>query len=803
MRPLTRTPLALTLALLLPAASLAGAATAPAHAVSEDLVISEAYGGGGNSGAPLRNDFVELFNRGDHAVDLTGWTLEYRSATGSSAQVTKLSGSVAPGARFLVQQAAGSNTSAAPLPTPDATGTVPMSSSGAKLQLVGPDGSVVDLLGWGGANAAEGLPAGATSNTTSVARTQPCHDTDSNAADFTTGAPTPENSTEAPVDCSAVPDPDPDPEPGDVTIAEIQGTAHRSPLEGQGVRGVPGVVTTTDRNGFWMQSTTPDEDDATSEGVYVYTRGKTRVAVGDAVLVDGLVAEYRPGGSGGHDNLTTTQLTNPTVTVTGTSEVPAPVVLGEDVQVPAQTVESGDPGSVEYAGVPFLPQVDAIDAYEALEGMRVGVRDAQAVGPTASFDEVPVVPADAGAQRSVFGGVVYGGYDQPNARRVQLAGDLLGSEGLPQVDTGARFDGLTAGVLDYSYANFKLKVTELGSVQASPFSRDVAAPNRKDALEVATFNVENLDPTDDAAKFDGLARQLVDHLGAPDIVALEEVQDDNGVQNDGTVDSSTTTDQLIAAIEAAGGPRYEARWVNPEDGQDGGQPGGNIRNVMLHRTDVDGLRFVHRPGGDATTATTVESRGRWAALSASPGRINPLSSAWENSRKPVVAEYSFQGRPVFVIGVHFSSKGGDDPIFGRWQQPVRSSETQRMEQAREVRGFVDSLLAKDAQANVIVAGDVNDFEFSPVADTLVGSGATALRDLPRELHPADRYTYTYQGNSQVLDHLLLSPGMTTAFQGKRPVTAYRHDVVHVNADFHDQLSDHDPQVVSVDRRALR
>ena len=434
--------------------------------------------------------------------------------------------------------------------------------------------------------------------------------------------------------------------------------------------------------------------------------------------------------------------------------------------------------------------------------MQVGLRDARVVGPTASFGEIPVVPATAGAHASLAGGVVYGGYDQPNAMRVHLDDALIGPDALPQVDTGARFSGLTQGVLDYSYANFKLQVTELGQVVDSTFDREVTLPNRRDAVDVATFNVENLSPTDDSGKFAGLADQLVENLNSPDIVALEEIQDNNGSQNDGTVDSGTTVAKLVDAIEEAGGPRYEATWINPENGADGGQPGGNIRNVFLHRTDVPGLRFVQRAGGDATTATTVQERGRWARLSVSPGRINPMSTAWENSRKPLVAEYSYRGRPLFVIGVHFASKGGDDPLFGRWQQPERSSEVQRLAQAREVRGFVDSLLAKDAAANVIVAGDVNDFEFSPVTDTLVGSGDTALRDLPRELAPQDRYTYNYQGNSQVLDHILLSRNLTESAHPFRGAP-YEHDVVHVNADFHDQLSDHDPQVVSIPWRTLR
>ena len=122
-------------------------------------------------------------------------------------------------------------------------------------------------------------------------------DTDDNAADFAVGAPTPVNSRgQGP----GTPDPDPEPEPGDKRIRDIQGTTRVSPLLGQKVSGVPGVVTATratgDR-GFWIQDTAPDTDPRTSEGVFVYTAGLApTVEPGDAVLVSGTVAEYRPGG---------------------------------------------------------------------------------------------------------------------------------------------------------------------------------------------------------------------------------------------------------------------------------------------------------------------------------------------------------------------------------------------------------------------------------------------------------------------------------------------------------------------------
>ena len=158
--------------------------------------------------------------------------------------------------------------------------------------------------------------------------------------------------------------------------------------------------------------------------------------------------------------------------------------------------------------------------------------------------------------------------------------------------------------------------------------------------------------------------------------------------------------------------------IRDRDGTDGGQPGGNIRQVFLYRLDRD-LEFVDRPGGDATTAVEVTGTGRSTALSVSPGRIAPTSEAWSASRKPLVGEFRFRGETVFVVAVHFSSKGGDDPLFGRWQSPVRFTEEQRHLQAAAVRDFADALLSADPQAKLVVAGDVNDFEFSTTTDLLL------------------------------------------------------------------------------------
>ena len=774
---------------------------APASAASSSVLLNEVYGGGGNSGATWRNDFVELFNHGDAAVDLTGWQVQYWSAGAAAgakpAGTTPLTGSITPGGHFLIQEAAGANASATALPEPDATGTISLSGTGGQVAILDASGAVVDRLGWGGAVVAEGSPAAATTNTSSSTRNNTCVDTDDNAADFASVAPTPQNSATPHEDCVAPP---PVARP---TIAEIQGTSHLSPLVNKPVAGVPGIVTVLGPQGFWMQSATPDADPGTSEGIYVFTRTAPTVAVGDSVTVGGTVSEFRPGGASGNDNTTTTEIVSPTVkTIASGASLPAPVILGVDRVAPQQTVEAGNPLNVEYAQAIYRPDTDAIDFYESLEGMRVGVRDAQVVGPSASFGEIPVVPGTAvSATRSVHGGVVYGGYDQPNTARVQLDDALLPAGSMPTADVGDTIPGQTVGVVDYSFSNYKLELTSAPKLASGGLKREVTERQGHNQLAVATFNVENLDPGDPQTKFDRLAGQVVTNLQSPDILALEEIQDDSGATNDGTVDSSKTVAMLTAAIRAAGGPAYDARWINPADGADGGEPGGNIRQVFLFRPDR-GVAFVDRPGGTATSSTGVSTQGHQVHLTASPGRINPTSSAWASSRKPLVGEFTFRGATVFAIANHFASKGGDDPLFGRWQQPVRASEVQRDRQADEVRAFLDTLLDADASAKVVVLGDLNDFEFSPTVDTLVGAQQAPARrmvDLPRTLPASQRYSYVYEGNSQVLDHILVSPALTTAPHGpKRP--AYEYDIVHTNAEFHDQDSDHDPQVV---RLAIR
>ncbi len=579
-----------------------------------------------------------------------------------------------------------------------------------------------------------------------------------------------------------------------VQIDQIQGARHRSPLVGQVVE-TEGIVTVKRTSSFWMQDPTPDGDSATSEGLLVFGSTATAaVAVGDSIRIRGTVTEFRPGGSAS-TNLTTTELTSPTVTAVLSSgnPLPAAMVIGAGGRVPPTTVIEDDAtGDVETSGV-FDPATDGIDFYESLEGMLVQLNSAVAVGPTSAFGEIPLL-GDNGASagvRTARGGIVIRPNDF-NPERL-LTDDLLVTPA-PVVKVGDHFTTPVVGVLDYSFGTFKLNVTTALTPVDGGLAREVTAAPTDHEIAVGTYNVENLDPGDGPA-FARHAEIIVNNLRSPDLLAIEEIQDNTGVTNDGVVDASVTWNMLIQAIQAAGGPLYQYRQIDPLNNADGGVPGGNIRVGFLFRTDRE-LEFIDRPGGDATTPVQVVSTPSGPQLSISPGRVDPQNTAWstpEGVRKPLAGEFRARGRKLFVIANHWKSKSGDQPLLGHFQPPVRSTEPQRNAEALVVRNFVNEILAFDPQANVIVLGDLNDFEFSDALTNLRGSGDLMLHPLIETLPQNERYSYVFEGNSQTLDHILLSDNLFTHF-------SFVYDVVHVNSEFPDQASDHEPQVARLDLR---
>ncbi|MYU03382.1 endonuclease/exonuclease/phosphatase [Streptomyces sp. SID8366] len=569
-----------------------------------------------------------------------------------------------------------------------------------------------------------------------------------------------------------------------VRIHDIQGTTRLSPYAGQKVTDVPGIVTATrtygSSKGFWLQDATPDDDPATSEGIFVFTGSAPKAAVGDSVTVTGTVSEYVPGGAASGEQ-SVTEITKPTVTTVSTGNaVPAPVVI-DARSVPSRYTPQGDTangGSIN--SLPLQPKKYALDYYESLEGMNVQVKNARVVTATDPYSElwVTVKPHEHHDRR---GGTVYGSYDSQNTGRLQIQ-SLGATADFPKANVGDTLTGTTTGPLDFNqYGGYTLVAGQLGTLKSGGLQRETTKKQTGRQLAVATYNVENLDPSDKT--FDQHAAAIVNNLQSPDIVSLEEIQDNNGVTDDGTVDASVTVNKLIDAIVAAGGPKYDWRSINPVNDQDGGQPGGNIRQVFLFNPER--VSFVDRAGGDSTTAVGVVKEHGEAQLTASPGRIDPADVAWKDSRKPLVGQFVFQGKTVFVIANHLISKGGDQSLTAQYQPVTRSSETQRHAQAQEVNAFVKDILKVQRNANVLALGDMNDFEFSGTAKILEGDGElwSAIKSLPR----SERYTYDYQGNSQVLDQILISPAVRR--------DSFQYDSVHINSEFNDQISDHDPQVL--------
>lgn len=766
---------------------------APAHALSTDVVISAVYGGGGNSGAAFKNDFIELANLTASPISVEGWTVQYASAAGAVFQTTALSGSIPANGRYLIREAAGAG-GTLDLPTPDASGSVPMSATSGVVALVTSNiplvgcgiscataPNVKDLVGYGATANVETLAAPGLTNTTADARGGALADTDNNSVDFTSGVPRATNSAGVTVTAADAPGPT-DPTPGTTRIHDIQGAGRISPIVGQSVTNVPGIVTavraTGSSRGYWMQDPSADADPLTSEGVFVFTGSTTpAVTVGDSVLATGRVTEFRP--VAGAQALT--ELGGPvnTVKLTSGNALPAPI----PVSFPDAFTKTG---SLE--AQPLEPGSYVLDWLEVHEGMRVTVaQDTRLVSPVdTEFGElwVTLKPAQNPTPR---GGSAYVSYDDPNSGRLLLQA----LDGAPAANVGSTLAGGSVGVVDYqSFGGYVIQTTTLGAItQGGLRPQKVTPPKKAGDLSIVTYNVENLTVADPDAKYARLAQAVVVNLGKPDILALEEIQDNNGTVADGVVAADQTVAKFIAAITAAGGPTYAWRSIDPVDGADGGAPGGNIRQVFLFNPAR--TTFVDRPGGTATTAVTVlkvRPTTNQIMLSASPGRINPTSSAWNASRKPLVGEFLYDGdKQLFVVANHFNSKGGDYPLSAAVQPPNRTSEGQRVSQATEVRNFVADLAAKSGNtARVVVLGDLNDYQFSPTLATLTDNGAL-LKPLINDLPVNERYSYVFDGNSQALDHILLSP----------TIKGYAYGVVHINAEFSDQASDHDPQILRI------
>ncbi len=576
-------------------------------------------------------------------------------------------------------------------------------------------------------------------------------------------------------------------------IHDIQGAGHTSPFNNQVVEGIEGVVTYsfTLSGSTYYHIQTPDElvdnDPKTSEAIILYSgRNAWPIQVGDLVSVTGKVSEYAIDGYDDRQqtDMKVTQINvrddqggKVTVLKRGVA-LPQPIIIDE-TNLPTAYIDS------DFLTI-FNPEVDAIDFWESVEGMRVQVGNVKATAPQEHGDLVTVL--ESAATNTLHGGVLLEQNNQ-NANRIQFRLEPNGLARDFEVATGDTFKGPITGVVGYSYQNYKIYVS-LNDMKGA-YTKGTATPEKttivkaEDQLTIASYNLENFSnntkttTTDKAKK---LARALAIDMQNPDIIGVTEVQDNNG-PDAGDSKAAASYERLIQAIKDAGGVHYEYVNIDPVNNEDGGQANANIRVGFLYNparvTLTDGI-----PHGDATTAVGYEN----GKLTHNPGRIEPNNEAFKSSRKPLVAQFEFQGESVIVIANHWNSKSGDTPLFGSTQPPIYGSEVQRKNIANVVYQFIADIKAKNPEANVVSVGDFNDYQFS---DSLKIHEGNLMTNMIHQVETADRYSYVYQGNSQVLDHILVSNHL---------VEQTEIDILHINADFTDmagRASDHDPILVQI------
>lgn len=516
-------------------------------------------------------------------------------------------------------------------------------------------------------------------------------------------------------------------------IHRIQGDGLRSPFAGKTVK-TRGVVVGHTRKGFFLQD--PDGGaDGCSCGLFVYAR-RDRPPLNALVVVDGVVVDFLAEA----EDRPTTQLH-----VRGIR-----VVDRKGPEIEPTWIDAD-----------FLDGDDATIAarLNRLEGMRVGLPTGSTfIAPSNIFGDYVVLPPGMDVARARNGGVMI---DPERPLRWYPSFRVWKYDLAPRVDVGAQLQAPVIGALNYRAQAYQIAVTERPKVQAARAYRTVRTlKGASTALTIMTLNGFNLDPhvedrrkvndprrdvDDDVGegRYDMLAEAIVDGAGSPDLVALQEIQDDDGAEISDVVTAEKNYATIIAAIRRAGGVTYDWIDVPPEAGADGGQPGGNIRNAFLFRPDRVELDrdSVRRMGLD--------------------------DEAFVDSRKALLARFTLKecGASIHLVNVHLASKRHQLPLFAPTNPGLDPREDQRIAQARLIRETLQEI-----DGDVYVTGDFNDYEFSRTLRALCGEHFV---NLVHELPADDRFDYNHRGTSQALMH-----GIVRATQFDQGRTAY--EILHGN-----------------------
>lgn len=753
-------------------------------AVSTDapVVISEVYGGGGNNGAVLNRDFIELLNTSDVAVDLDGWSVQYASASGTSWQVTPLGDiSLEAGAHLLVGQAFGTNTG---LPgfEADVDGSIPMQASNAKVALVDSITAlaagtgvaalpqVIDYVGYGSANDFAVAPAPATSVTQSASRDAAGTNTGNNSADFALGAPTPTSSgtgttpTPEPTTTTS-PSPSPSPSqpttPGTVVpIAEIQGTGAASPLAGQTVT-TEGVVTahypTGGFNGYVIQTagTGGSLDLAThtaSDAIFVYSPAAAdAVALGDTVRVTGPVSEFNgltqiTAGVGAASKIDAATAPTSSTVAWPTTDAQRESLESMLVQLTDEFTVSNTYSTNQYGEVGLA--VGSTPLRQPTDAARPGTPEAAAV---ADDNAARALTVDDGASTNFL--------NVSNSTLTPAYVSLL-----EPVVVGGQAELSGSFIVDYRNNTWKINPTQPLVADGSGTDQVAFSNPRTEApqpvggdLSVASFNVLNYFTTLgettagcqtytplpngqansvrtgcdvrgawDAADFARQQSKIVTAIEDLDasVVGLMEIENSEALGE--TKDEAVGS--LVAALNAASTPGKWAFVPTADSLADVDRD--VITNAIIYQTAL------------------VEPEGASVALATQSGN----GQAFANAREPIGQFFTPAdgGEKFFVAVNHFKSKGSGEGVDADQNDGQGASNNSRVRQATALTAWVDEVTT-DEDA-VFLVGDFNSYTQEDPMQVLYGAGYVNAES-EFEL---DSSSYSFSGLSGSLDHVLLN-----------------------------------------------
>ena len=600
---------------------------------------------------------------------------------------------------------------------------------------------------------------------------------------------------------------------GNLKPYQIQGAQHRTPFLGYKVK-TRGIVTAFGKRDrfpkgvdFYIQDPKGDGNDETSDAVHVFSRDTSiSLKLGDEVEISGVV--YEDMTTTGMGRTSIQEISTPKVLSSG-NPLPAPVVLGINGRaVPDHSVSTWV-GDLNFK--PFFTMTDGIDFWESLEGMRVKFSNPRVLGFRGGQEEFVRLRPEPKSYLNLY--ITFDAY-QPkvnstyrnglmidpiagdfNPEIIQILSNHL-SKGIPTstfFNVGDVIDGDIEGLVSYEpniFGTGELSIIlpeKQKTLQDFKGKGNVPLKERgvtklkatEDHLTVATFNVENL-PANQIDRIKVMGEVIADSMACPDIVNLVEIQDNNGEDFTGGSYANLTMQRFIENTPCPDA-NYKPLNIDPVNHNEGGVPGGNIRVSMLYNANRVG--FESRPTPDSLTHAGLKPGG---GLRYNPGRVYPNADVFKGTRKSIIAQFTFKGENVYVIGNHFNSKLGDTSAWSN-KQPVKlGSEEKRGKLAKQINKFVQEIVAVEPGANIIVLGDFNAYVVERPMTILEGNELKNLMTFGNLCPPEMRYTTNYNGNSQALDYIFAS----NALLEKEPEL----DVLNINSDFMGRLSDHDPLV---------